>query len=81
MKVDVDGYPTICCVCEKPIVKRRHSSQHHFDNATSTATSWHTSCSKSSHPFFCKGKAARVELILGSWFCSECGVQVDWVIT
>ena len=79
MKADADGYPTICCVCNKPIVKRHHGSQHHFDHATQQATSWHSSCARNTHPFFCRGKRTTVELVLGSWFCSACGDQVDWV--
>jgi hypothetical protein len=77
---DVDGYPTVCVVCDKPIVKSRHDSQHHTDVATNTATSWHSSCSKSTHPFFCKGQPASLQLVLGGWFCSECGGKVDWVV-
>lgn len=81
MKTDIDGYPTICSVCDKPIVKKHHSSQQHFDHNSQQATSWHIECSSNSHPFFCKGKHAHVELIMGSWFCTECGLKVDWVIT
>jgi hypothetical protein len=42
--VDVDGYPTRCCRCGQPIVKKHHDSQHHHDHATHTSTSWHTTC-------------------------------------
>jgi hypothetical protein len=41
-RVDVDGYPTRCCRCGKPIVKARHDSQHHHQAGTNT--SWHTTC-------------------------------------
>lgn len=44
MKTDRDGYPTTCTHCNKPIVKSKGSSQHHYDHATKTATSWHTHC-------------------------------------
>jgi hypothetical protein len=41
---DIDGYPTVCSRCGLPIVKARHDSQHHHDQATRTSTSWHTAC-------------------------------------
>jgi hypothetical protein len=44
VRVDVDGYPTRCCRCSKPIVKKHHDSQHHHDHATHQSTSWHTTC-------------------------------------
>jgi hypothetical protein len=42
VRVDVDGYPTTCCRCNKPIVKAHCSSQHHHQAGTNT--SWHTTC-------------------------------------
>lgn len=80
-KTDIDGYPTICMVCEKPIVKSKQQSQHHYDVASQEASSWHTECSRSPHLFFCKGKPALVEMIMGSWVCSVCGDAVNWVVT
>jgi hypothetical protein len=42
VRVDVDGYPTVCARCGLPIVKKHHDSQHHHQAGTST--SWHTTC-------------------------------------
>jgi hypothetical protein len=41
---DQDGYPTRCHICGEPIVRKRHDSRHHYDHATRTATSRHTTC-------------------------------------
>lgn len=81
MKTDVDGYPTVCCICGEKIVKARHDSQQHFDHATQEATSWHTTCSPNSHPFYCGGSKTTLQRRSGSWVCSNCGVAVDWVAT
>lgn len=80
-KTDIDGYPTLCIVCSKPIQKTKHSATRNFDHETGVATSWHNECAKSVHVFYCKGTLAKLELVLGSWFCSVCGGKVDWIVT
>lgn len=44
MKLDIDGYPTTCAICGKPVVKSRGGSVHQLTTSTGTAQSWHIPC-------------------------------------
>lgn len=43
---DIDGYPTTCATCTKPVLKTKGSATYETVVATGHKTVWHTECGR-----------------------------------